>query len=256
MSPGRALASLALAVLLAGCSGTATTLNLGTWNRFVEPLAYCTDGDGSGRALVRVRRMRAYDLPGASPPPGAESTGLLAFRAADVETALAAAHESWRWSEQVADGRTLTRQKVQVTASAGAASWRLTPVDPAAAPDRARCDPGVAGYSTDGIPVTWNGESLYVVLDVVVAPEARRQTVWWHWPALALVPLGVAVDVVTFPAQVGVALFYLNQINRGPPRAVEQWLLLGALVVVLVVYNWLLWRFARALLRWRRRPPS
>ena len=56
-----------------------------------------------------------------------------------------------------------------------------------------------------------NQSTLVTLHHIGLPREIKYQTMWWHYPALVFVPATLAVDLVTFPLQAGIALWQMDQ---------------------------------------------
>lgn len=198
---------VSMSQLLSACTGTANVVNLGTWVRNPEATGFCVNPDGSGTVAVTIQRGRAYqfgaDLYRIGTDP--EGTAVITFSKEGLSnyrhTPLA---ESWT----VVDGKRVLVISDSITVSTDPASaWRLWLPDEANAP---ACMPSSPGYHAEGIPLELEGRTWYLQPQFYVQGEEREVTQWWHWPALALLPVGLAIDVVTFPIQ---AFYVLKSLN-------------------------------------------
>ena len=192
--------SLAVSIggLLSACTGTANVANLGIWVRNPEATGYCLNPDGSGAVAVTIQRGRVYQF-GADlyrigrDPEGASvitftAEGLSNYRRAPLA-------ESWT----MVDGKEVLAISDSITVSTNpAAAWRFRSPDDANAPV---CTPSSAGYHVEGIPLEVEGRTWYLRPQFWIQREEREVTMWWHWPALALLPVGLAVDAVTLTIQ-------------------------------------------------------
>jgi hypothetical protein len=166
--------------------------------RDLETTGFCVNPDGSGAVAVTIQRGRVYqfgaDLYRLGTAP--EGTAVITFSAEGLSnsrrTPLA---ESWT----TVDGKPVLTIFDSITVSIDpAATWRLRFPGEATAP---LCMPSSPGYHVEGIPLELEGRTWYLRPQFYVQGEEREVTQWWHWPALALLPVGLAVDVVTFPIQ-------------------------------------------------------
>ena len=200
--PISSLAAVAFVVglsgLLSACTGTANVMNLGTWVRDLETTGFCVNPDGSGAVAATIQRGRVYqfgaDLYRVATAP--EGTAVITFSAAGVSTyRRTPLAESWT----TVDGKPVLTIFDSITISTDPkAAWRMRLSDEANAPV---CTPSSPDYHAEGIPLELEGRTWYLRPQFYVEGEGREVTQWWHWPALALLPVGFAVDVVTFPIQ-------------------------------------------------------
>jgi hypothetical protein len=192
--------------VLSACTGTANVMNLGTWIRNPDAIGACVNPDGSGAVAVTIQRGRVYqfgaDLYRLVTAP--EGTAVITFSAEGLSNyrrpPLA---ESWT----TVDGKPVLTIFDSITVStAPAAVWRLRLPDETAP---SACTPSSPGYHAEGIPLEFEGRTWYLRPQFYVRGEEREVTQWWHWPALVLLPVGLAVDVVTFPIQ---AYYMINSL--------------------------------------------
>jgi hypothetical protein len=196
------IAAVALVVgfsgLLSACTGTANVANLGTWVRNLESTGFCVNPDGSRAVAVTIQRGRVYqfgaDLYRIGTTP--EGVSIITFSAEALsQYRRAPLAESWT---TIMGQRVLTISDSVIVSTNSQAVWRLRLPDEADAP---ACTPSSPGYHAEGIPMEFEGRTWYLRPQFWVQGEGREVTKWWHWPALVLLPVGLAIDVVTFPIQ-------------------------------------------------------
>lgn len=184
--------------LLSACTGTANVMNLGTWVRNLEATGFCVNPDGSGTVVVTIQRGRVYqfgaDLYRIGMDP--EETSVITFSQESLSSyRRAPLAELWT----TVDGKPVLTISDSITVSTNPESaWQFRLPNEADAPV---CTPSSPSYHAEGIPLEFEGKIWHLRPQFYVRGEGHEVTTWWHWPALALLPVGLAVDVVTFPIQ-------------------------------------------------------
>lgn len=183
---------------LPACTSTSNVMNLGTWIRTPEATGYCLNPDGSGVIAVSIQKGRVYQFGADLFRIGGrtEGTSIITFSA----NAILPYHRSYGTESHTnIGGKTILTINTEIKVSTDAtADWQFRLPDESVTTP---CRTSSPGYQTSGIPLNIGGKTWYLRPTFWVQGDAREVTRWWHWPALALLPIGLAVDAVTLPIQ-------------------------------------------------------